>query len=79
MLSEIIQTKGNTVWYNLYLESKGSKLVEARVGGSEGNEKMSVKGFKLIFRRWVSFAELMYSPETIINNIVLHTKNQLRE
>ena len=78
MLSETSQTKTNTVWSHLHVESKiveiidtESKMVVARGWGVE----VLVKGYKLSGIRRLSSGGLMYSMVTIVNNTVLYIES----
>lgn len=78
-LSEINQTKTNAIWPHLYVESKKVKLIETEYSdGFQGPRvwEMSVKGYKLPSKRWLSSGDLMHST-VVTANSVLRTRKLL--
>lgn len=78
MLSEVNQTKTNTVCSSLYVKSKTNSKKQGKeswLPGAEGLEKgeMLVKWYKLPTIRRISSLDPKYSMVTIIYNTVLYT------
>ena len=83
LLSEISQTKTNTVWYHLHAASIQDKLRETKENGGckwrgVGNGEMLVKGYKLPLTRCIDPRDRIQGMVIIVNSAVLYTWKLLR-
>lgn len=86
-LIEINQTKTDSVWYHLDVQSKSKNWTHRKrkqKGGcqeleSGGNGERLVKGYEISAMKWIRSENPVYNMVIIVDNTVLYNWNFLKE